>query len=40
MHGGVKAALFEADGAAWKNTAIASIKAYFEGRMIGAKVIA
>ena len=37
---GVKAALFEADGAAWKNTAIASIKSYFEGRKIGVKVIA
>lgn len=38
--GGVQAALFEADGAAWKNTAIASIKAYLEGRKIGVKVIA
>lgn len=38
--GGVQAALFEADGAAWKNTAIASIKAYLENRKIGVKVIA
>ena len=38
--GGVQAALFEADGAAWKNTAIATIKAYLEGRKIGVKVIA
>lgn len=37
---GIQAALFEADGSAWKNTAIASIKAYLEGRKIGAKVIA
>ena len=37
---GIKAALFEADGAAWKNTAIASIKAYLENRKIGVKVIA
>lgn len=38
--GGVQAALFEADGSAWKNTAIASIKAYLENRKIGVKVIA
>lgn len=37
---GIQAALFEADGAAWKNTAIASIKAYLENRKIGVKVIA
>lgn len=37
---GIAAALFQADGAAWKNTAIASIKAYFESRKIGVKVIA
>ena len=38
--GGVQAALFEADGSAWKNTAIASIKAYLENRKVGVKVIA
>lgn len=38
--GGIQAALFEADGAAWKNTAIASIKTYIENRKIGVKVIA
>lgn len=37
---GIQAALYEADGAAWKNKAIANIKAYFESRKIGAKVIA
>lgn len=37
---GVSCALFEADGAGWKNTAIASIKAYLEDRKIGVKVIA
>lgn len=37
---GIAAALFQADGASWKNTAIASINAYFEGRKIGVKVIA
>ena len=37
---GISAALFEADGAAWKNKAIASIKSYIEGRKIQAKVIA
>lgn len=37
---GIAAALFQADGAAWKNTAIASIKAYFESRKIGVKIIA
>lgn len=38
--GGVQVALFEADGSAWKNTAIASIKAYLENLKIGVKVIA
>lgn len=37
---GIQAALFEADGAAWKNKAIAGIKAYFEGRKTGVKIIA
>lgn len=38
--GSIQAALFEADGAAWKNTAIASIKAYLENRRSGLKIIA
>ena len=33
-------ALYEADGGAWKNTAIATIKAYLESRKIGAKIVA
>lgn len=37
---GIAAALFEADGAAWKNNAIASIKEYLEARKSGCKVIA
>jgi len=37
---GILVALFEADGAAWKNKAIASIKSYLENRKIGAKIIA
>jgi hypothetical protein len=37
---GISVALFEADGGAWKNQAIASIKAYLEERKIGSRVIA
>lgn len=37
---GIAVALFEADGAAWKNKAIQSIKQYLESRKIGVKVIA
>lgn len=37
---GIAVALFEADGAAWKNYAIANIKAYLENRKIGVKIIA
>ena len=37
---GIAAALFEADGAAWKNKAIASIKEYLKVRKPGCKVIA
>lgn len=38
--GGVKAALFEADGAAWKNTAIANIKKYIQRQDLGVNIIA
>lgn len=37
---GIQAALFEADGASWKNKAISNIKAYFESRKIGVKIVA
>lgn len=37
---GIAAALFQADGALWKNTAISSIKDYFETRKVDVKVIA
>lgn len=37
---GPRCALFEADGGAWKNGAIAGIKAYLEGRKVGVQIVA
>jgi hypothetical protein len=37
---GPQCALYEADGGAWKNKAISTIKQYLEGRKIGVQVVA